>query len=189
VLLRQAPAGKGRPRPRRPYLERLRGPDEPATSLPLAWQQPHHRARIDLIRSRPGWWAGLPPLEVGMAVYRKALELGFDCQVLTRGPKSQSRAWAEKVDWCQRHLGPEVDIHVVSDKGLVYGVALYDDYPPYIQAWLRHRGRGLVVMPVNDLNRDFRHPNVLPYDGTNLAEVARAMRVVLARKPGEELRL
>ena len=81
------------------------------------------------------------------------------------------------------------EVHVVSDKGLVYGMALYDDYPPYIQAWLRHRTRGLVVMPVSELNRDFRHPNVLPYDGTNLAEVERAMRVVLARKPGEELRL
>src|SRR5581483_6811567 len=69
------------------------------------------------------------------------------------------------------------------------GVALYDDYPPYVEAWLRHRPRGLVVMPAHEHNRDFRHPNVVRYDGTNLAEVERAMRVALARKPGEELRL
>jgi len=154
-----------------------------------AWRQPHLRNRIELIRSRPGWWADLPPLERGMSVYRKALEMGFDCQVLTKGPKAHSRAWAEKVDWCQRILGPDVDIHIVSDKGLVYGLALYDDYPPYIEAWLRHRPRGLVVMPVNSLNRGFRHPNVLPFDGNNLPEVESAMRIVLERKPGEELRL
>jgi 5'-nucleotidase len=170
-------------------LERMRGPEEPPTDLPRAWQTPHLRARIEAVRSRPGWWAQLPPLEAGMRVYRKALEIGFDCQVLTKGPKGHSRAWAEKVDWCKRWLGPDVDVHIVSDKGLVYGRALYDDHPPYVEAWLRHRPRGLVVMPVNALNRDFRHPNVLPYDGENFDAVERAMRVVAARRPGEELRL
>jgi hypothetical protein len=171
-------------------LERLRSPSEPPlTDVREAWSQPHLRARIDVITARPGWWSGLPPLEAGMKVYRLALELGFDCQILTKGPRSQPRAWGEKVEWCRGHLGPEVDVHVVSDKGLVYGVALYDDYPVYIEAWLRNRPRGLVVMPVNSRNRDFRHPNVIPYDGTNLAEVERAMRIVLVRKPGEPLRL
>lgn len=172
-------------------LERLRGPGEPAlTEFTRAfWDQSHLRNRIDLITSRPGWWAGLKPLEPGMAVYRKAKEMGFDCQVLTKGPRSQPRAWSEKVEWCQRHLGPDVDVHVVSDKGLVYGVALYDDFPAYIEAWLRHRPRGLVVMPLSAGNKDHRHPNVIAYDGGNLAEVERAMAVVLARKPGEELRL
>lgn len=82
-----------------------------------------------------------------------------------------------------------MDVHVVSDKGLVYGVALYDDYPRYIEAWLEHRPRGLVVMPANASNKHFSHPNVIRYDGTTLAEVERAMRIVLVRKPGEELRL
>ena len=54
-----------------------------------------------------------------------------------------------------------------------------------MEAWQGHRPRGLAIMPATA----FRHPNVLRYDGTNLAEVERAMRVVLARKPGEELRL
>jgi 5'-nucleotidase len=171
-------------------LERLRSPDEPAlTEVRPAFAVPHLRARIDAVIARPGWWSSLPPLEAGMAVYRLALALGFDCQVLTKGPKYQPRAWAEKVEWCQRHLGPDVDVHVVSDKGLVYGVALYDDYPRYAEAWLTHRPRGLVVMLANTGNKDFRHPNVLRYDGTNLAEVERAMRIVLDRKPGEELRL
>jgi hypothetical protein len=171
-------------------LERMRSPAEPAvTEVRETFGQPHLRARIDAVTSRPGWWAGLPPLEAGMAVYDLAKEMGFDCQVLTKGPKYQPRAWTEKVEWCQRHLGPDVDVHVVSDKGLVYGVALYDDYPRYAEAWLEHRPRGLVVMPFCEGNRDFRHPNVIRYDGTNLAEVERAMRIVLVRKPGEELRL
>jgi len=171
-------------------LERLRSPGEPVlTDVRQAWEQPHLCARIEAVTARPGWWAGLPPLDEGLAVYGKAREMGFDCQVLTKGPKYQPRAWAEKVEWCQRHLGPDVDVHVVSDKGLVYGVALYDDYPRYIEAWLRYRPRGLVVMPVNGSKQDFRHPNVLPYDGRNLAEVERALEVVLERRPGEELRL
>jgi 5'-nucleotidase len=171
-------------------LEKMRSPAEtPPPDIRVAWSQPHLRARLHAITARPGWWAGLPPLEAGMAVYHKAKEMGFDCQVLTKGPKTQPRAWAEKVEWCQHHLGTDVDVHVVSDKGLVYGVALYDDYPRYIEAWLKNRPRGLVVMPVNSGNHDFRHANVLPYDGTNLDEVERAMGIVLERKPGEELRL
>ncbi len=172
-------------------LERLRGPSEPALAefTRAFWAHAYLRNRIDVLTSQPGWWVGLQPLETGMAVYRLAKEMGFDCQVLTKGPRSQPRAWAEKVEWCQRHLGPDVDVHVVSDKGLVYGVALYDDYPGYVEAWLRHRPRGLVVMPVSTSNRDFRHPNVIPYDGTNLDRVGKAMRVVLERRPGEELRL
>jgi 5'-nucleotidase len=171
-------------------LERMRSPAEPAVQdVRSAFGQPHLRARINAITLCPGWWAGLPPLAAGMAIFRLAKQMGFDCQVLTKGPKYQPRAWAEKVEWSQRHLGPDVDVHVVSDKGLVYGVALYDDYPRYLEAWLEHRPRGLVVMPVNASNRDFRHPNVIPYDGTNLSEVELAMRIVMERKPGEELRL
>jgi hypothetical protein len=171
-------------------LERMRGPTEqPVVEVRAAFRVPHLRARVDAITLRPGWWAGLPPLTAGMAVYHLAKELSFDCQVLTKGPKYQPRAWAEKVEWCQRNLGQDVDVHVVSDKGLVYGMALYDDYTRYIESWLEHRPRGLVIMPVKGDNRDFRHPNVVPYDGTNLTEVERAMRIVLERKPGEELRL
>lgn len=90
-----------------------------------------------------------------MAVYRKVLELGFDCQVLTKGPKSQSRAWAEKVVWCQRHLGPDVDIHVVSDKLLNSGVRVrHDGFPPpgvtsCSDACLGKRRRGTVPAHVS----------------------------------------
>jgi hypothetical protein len=172
-------------------LNRLRGPEEPLLTewTRAVWSQPHLRARLDVITARPGWWTDLPPLQHGMAVYHLALKMGFNCQVLTKGPRRQPRAWMEKVEWCQRHLGPEVDIHIVSDKGLVYGVALYDDYPKYIEAWLEHRPRGLVVMPVSEGNKDFHHPNVIRDDGTNLPRVEEAMRIVLGRKPGEELRL
>jgi hypothetical protein len=66
----------------------------------------------------------------------------------------------------RRHLGPEVDVQVVPDKGLVYGVGLYDGYPRYTGAWLEHRPCGLVVMLANAGNRDFRRPNVIRYVGS-----------------------
>jgi hypothetical protein len=38
-------------------------------------------------------------------------------------------------------------------------------------------------------NRDFAHPNVVKWDGTNLDEVTRAILAAKAREPGEDLRL
>src|SRR5579871_4755389 len=76
-------------------LNELRGPDEPllAELTRALWEQPHLKRRLDLITARPGWWAGLPPLDRGMAVYRLAKEMGFNCQILTKGPRRQPRAW------------------------------------------------------------------------------------------------
>jgi hypothetical protein len=171
-------------------MNRLRAPGEPELTSPAeAWVAEHLKRRAQLITSQPGWWAELKPLENGMTIYRHAREMGFDCQVLTKGPRRWPRAWMEKVEWCQRHLGPDVDVHIVSDKGLVYGVALYDDYPDYVRSWLRHRPRGLVIMPAYPSNADFQHPNVVRFDGTNLDAVLRAMRAAYQRKTGEALRL
>jgi hypothetical protein len=172
-------------------LEKLRGPTEPPVTewTRAVWQQPHLKSRLELITAQPGWWANLPPLEGGMKVYQLAKEMGFNCQILTKGPRRQPWAWKEKLEWCQRHLGSDVDVHIVSDKGLVYGVALFDDYTPYIQAWLEHRPRGLVVMPTSADNRSFSHPNVVRYEGGDLHKVRKAMEVVLAREPRQELRL
>jgi hypothetical protein len=48
--------------------------------------------------------------------------------------------------------GLGVDVRVVSDKGLVYGVALSEDYPRHAEGWPQHCPRGLVVMPANAVN-------------------------------------
>lgn len=171
-------------------LEELRSPGEPALTADTLWRQetgPHVRARMRLIKAQPGWWLNLAPIPMGMQILELCRRAGFDVHVLTKGPKRHSNAWDEKVQWCQRHLGSDVDIHVTSDKGLVYGKLLYDDYPEYMLRWLRHRPRGLGIMPANANNRDFAHPNVVKWDGTNLDEVARAVAAAKGRSPGEDL--
>ena len=72
---------------------------------------------------------------------------------------------------------------------MVYGKVLYDDYPDYIERWLKHRPRGLVVMPVNDHNKSFDHPNVFKWYGTNISELRIAFELTYYRKPGEPLGL
>lgn len=171
-------------------LAELGAPDEPPATRENLWlteKREHVLARMRLIKGQPGWWLNLDPIPMGMTVLRLCERLGFDVHVLTKGPKRHSLAWDEKVRWCQRHIGPEVDIHVTSDKGLVYGKFLYDDYPDYMLRWLRHRPRGLGVMPVCPQNRDFTHPNVVKWDGTNIEDVTRAITAAKARNPGEPL--
>jgi 5'-nucleotidase len=73
------------------------------------------------------------------------------------------------------------------NKSLVYGTFLYDDYLPYMEAWLKHRPRGLGIMPVTRSNRDFRHPQVVKWDGTNFDEVKRALTAAYARGSREPL--
>jgi hypothetical protein len=171
-------------------LDALRAPDEPPVTRANLWEldkREHVRARMRLIKGQPGWWLNLAPIPMGMEVLTLCERLGFDVHILTKGPKRHSLAWDEKVRWCQRHIGPEVDIHVTSDKGLVYGKLLYDDYPDYMLRWLRHRPRGLGIMPVGPHNRAFTHPNVVKWDGTNIEEVTRAVTAAKNRSPGEPL--
>ncbi len=171
-------------------LESLRAPDEPPISRESLWlaeKHDHILARMRLLKGQPGWWLSLAPIPLGMRVLALCEELGFAVHVLTKGPKRHALAWDEKVRWCQQHIGPEVDIHVTSDKGMVYGKLLYDDYPEYMLRWLRHRPRGLGVMPAGPHNRDFAHPNVLKWDGTNFDQVVRAITAAKNRNPGEPL--
>ena len=92
--------------------------------------------------------------------------------ILSKGPRSNPDAWAEKIVWCRRNM-PDDDygITLTDDKGLVYGKVLVDDWPKYVGRWLTWRRRGLVVMPAHPYNAGFEHPQVVRYDGTNLQEV------------------
>ncbi|RJQ25733.1 hypothetical protein C4577_05045 [Candidatus Parcubacteria bacterium] len=150
---------------------------------------PYMKARFDLIRNQPGWWLSLNPIEKGMKIFHAAKEIGFCCNVLTKGPKSKPLAWKEKLEWCHKYLGDEHHVHVTMNKGIVYGKFLYDDYPDYMTAWLEHRPRGLGIMPVTESNKDFNHPNVIKYDGDNYEEVVTALRLCYKRKTGEPLEL
>jgi hypothetical protein len=171
-------------------LELLRGPTEPVVTAETIWSPATPdaiRNRMDLIKRQPGWWFDLKPIAQGMDILNLCRRLGYDVHILTKGPKRHPNAWEEKVRWCQKYLGADVDIHVTSDKGLVYGKLLYDDYPDYMLRWLAHRPRGLGIMPVTASNRDFTHPNVIRWDGHNLEEVTRAVVAAQGRVPGQKL--
>lgn len=170
-------------------LEALRSPlEEPliAGTLWEAEELPHIKRRMSLVKSLPGFWYNLQPIQVGIDAIAICRKFGFDVQILTKGPRRHPNAWDEKVRWCQAHLG-DLDIHVTSDKGLVYGKVLYDDYPPYMVRWLEHRPRGLGIMPITASNKDFRHPNVLRWDGSNYQQFADALVAARDRGPGQEL--
>lgn len=136
---------------------------------------------IRLIKNQPNWWLNLPPIENGLVIFRLAAQIGFKNHILTKGPKRYPLAWKEKVEWCQKFLHSDIDVHITSDKGMVYGKFLYDDYPDYMLRWLKRRPRGVGIMPVNSYNKDFQHPQVIKWDGTNLEEVKQALEVCYKR--------
>lgn len=173
-------------------LKSLAAPDEPELPEDL-WSMERYeyiRNRMRLIKSQPGFWLNLERMAPGIDVFYAAKHVGFDTQILTKGPASIPNAWMEKVQWCQRNLPAiDTDIHIVMNKGLVFGKVLYDDFPEYMMAWLEHRPRGLGIMPPRSCNKDFSHPNVIKYDGSNLQQVVEALHVAYERKSGQPLRL
>ena len=170
-------------------LNKLRSPNEPELTKEMLWdgeKLEYISRRMDLIKHMPGWWGNLLPIAKGFAVLDAFREYGFKIHILTKGPKKHSSAWTEKVKWCQKYIGYDVDINITSDKSLVYGKILYDDYPEYMLKWLEHRPRGLGIMPVTLGNKNFKHPNVVMYDN-NLEEVKEAIKKVKIRESKEEL--
>jgi hypothetical protein len=162
-------------------MNRLASPGEPRFSLPIAHDAPPYlKARRDLICGDEDWWANLPRLQLGWNVLQVAQALGYRQMILTQGPRRNPAAWAGKKRWIDQHLGEDFDITVTRDKSLVYGKVLVDDFAGYFEKWLDWRPRGLVIMPVGHMNRDYQPTKeyakrVIKYDGTNLEEVRDAM--------------
>jgi 5'-nucleotidase len=170
-------------------LEALRAPgEEPLTGETIRKAEASHiRARMKLIKSQPGFWLDLPLIQSGMEVMEVCRRMGFHIAILTKGPAGHSNAWDEKLQWCQRHIGRDVDVTVTFDKSRVYGKILFDDYPDYMRGWLKRRPRGLGIMPVTPDNEDFEHPNVIKYAGAcDIEQVTRAIEMAKDRKPGEQ---
>ena len=170
-------------------LNLLRHPDEPEiTDLRSLKKVPYIHERMKLIKSQPGWWANLPLLPNGQKILETAKLYGFDCRILTKGPKSHSNAWKEKLDWVFEKLG-DMEVTITFDKGSVYGKFLYDDYIDYCLRWLQHRPRGLVIMPVKKITGEYeaQHPNIIEYDGSNFTQVRSALWLCLNRLPSEPL--
>jgi 5'-nucleotidase len=135
---------------------------------------PHIEARRDLIKHTPGFWEGLPRVELGFHVVEYLRETGYQLNVLTKCSKRNAPAWAEKINWCCKHL-PDASYTITELKSLVYGRVLVDDYPPYFLLWLEVRPRGVVISVAHPWNEGIKHPRVVRYDGTNMAEVRAAI--------------
>jgi 5'-nucleotidase len=138
----------------------------------------HINRRVELVMGQTGWWLSLKPLEDGLTIYRLALEIGFKPQILTKGSRTAANCWTEKYLWIRNNIDPMfhqgervVDVTITQNKSNHYGRVLVEDYPPFVEGWLKHRPRGLVVLMDRDYNREFQHPQVVRYTGNNLEEV------------------
>ena len=163
-------------------LELIRSPNEPVAVEDLHNESGYLGRRVKLIRSVPGWWLNLPRIEKNFTILNIAKKMGFEIHVLTKGPRSNANAWAEKLLWCQKHIDPKVDITITFDKSLVYGTFLMDDFPEYVEKWLNSRPRGISIMPVHSYNKDYNHPRCVKYDGTNVNEVKDKLQEAFDRK-------
>ncbi len=132
---------------------------------------PWLEARMGLIKSQRGWWKSLPVIKSGLNLMQLCADMGFNIHVLTQGPKRSKHAWAEKYEWCEEFVAPICEDYGISvtrsGKGLHYGRVFVDDYPPYMQEWLKHRPRGLGLMPTLETNKSFSYPQVYKYNPSN----------------------
>jgi phosphoglycolate phosphatase-like HAD superfamily hydrolase len=144
-------------------LARLRSPNDPPVRLSWDVLDTWEEARMDLIKSQVGWWEDLSEIPSGFLILHLAKKVGFNTQILTKGPRRLPNAWGEKLRWCQKHIAPDVDITITQDKGIVWGRVLCDDFPEYMDRWLAHRPRGLGLMPMTEYNKTYDHPRVIHY--------------------------
>ena len=166
-------------------LEALRGPTEDVWEGPRQTEPDHIFNRQQLIKADSEWWRKLNKFQLGWDILDVLRSLDFDIMILTQGPRKNSNAWKGKLEWCLENL-PDVDVDITRQKGGRYGRVLVDDFPPYIEQWLKHRPRGLVVIPAHPWNEDFKHPQTIRYDGTNINEVSNALLYARNRKSGEK---
>jgi 5'-nucleotidase len=151
-------------------LKALRSPGEPEITSIHGDVPDWLENRMSLIKRQPGWWRNLPVLSDGLQVFEYARDLGFENHILTKGPYKTTTAWTEKVEWVRKTFEEpnspqeidwvkpthtQVKIHITEDKGLVYGTMLCEDWPPYIDRWLKWRKRGLVVLLDRPYNREY----------------------------------
>jgi len=160
-------------------MKLLQSPEEASFSgVPRDGAPAYLKARADIIRINPEWWATLPKFKLGFDIWDLAEKLGYRRMILTQGPKRNPNAWTGKKLWIDRNLGLDTEITITRDKGLVYGKILVDDWPEYIERWLAWRPRGLVIMPASKANENYKHPQVVRYDGTNFIPVVEAMKAL-----------
>jgi hypothetical protein len=158
-------------------LQYQRAPGEPAIELyTFKGAERYLIERARAIRATKEWWANLPKFKLGWDIWALAGELGFKREILTKANLKNPNMWLGKVECIIKHLGTEFPLTITSsEKGRQYGRVLVDDYPPYAMGWLKHRPRGLVVMPAHKYNEHVLHPQIIRYTGENLDQVKMEM--------------
>ena len=171
-------------------LEKIRSPKEKSYRPPIKDDMPEYiKKRASLITSSEDWWANLPKFQLGWDILDATKSLEYRIMILTQGPRRNPSSWSGKKIWIDKNLGEDVEITITRDKGLVYGKILVDDYPPYIEKWIRWRPRGLVIMPASESNKNFKHNQVIRYEGKNFQYVYNAMTAAKERKSMEPLKI
>ena len=152
-------------------LEKIKYPGEPEIDFNFKDNPQYIKNRIDLITKSESFWNDMPKFQLGWDVLEIAKKLDYDIMILTQGPRKNPSAWSGKKKCIDKHFGEDFDITLTRNKSLIYGKILVDDFPGYIREWVKWRKNGKVIMPANNFNKDYHHPQVLRYDGSNLEEV------------------
>jgi len=170
-------------------LNQIAAPGEEVNLRVFGTKLPRHiKKRVDLIFRQQGWWRALKRLELGFDILKAAREVGFTPHILTKGPSSKPQAWKEKLEWIRNEDELKgVQTTITEDKGLVYGRVLVDDWPGYMNRWLKWRTRGLGIMIAYPQNEKYSHPNVIKCDGTNMDEIRRALQLAHDRETGQSV--
>jgi 5'(3')-deoxyribonucleotidase len=116
---------------------------------------PWLRVREAMVRSMPGYYLNLPPIDEGFVVLEVLKELGFSLHVATKAPSHNTAiASMEKIQWCAKYL-PGVPVTISGDKSLLRGEILFDDWPGYIDPWLKANPEGLALVPSQPWNSEW----------------------------------
>ena len=127
--------------------------------------------------SLPGWWENLPELKDGFGLYKLAQEEGFETQIISKAPKTYDLAWTEKKRWCDKHV-PGSKLTLTQDKSKYNGDILFDDWVPYVSAWLESHPNGRAVLPLRKWNSHYTHERATIYTGNNLEEIKNILREI-----------
>lgn len=120
----------------------------------------------------PGWWRGIPDLpgkdNILSAVASATESLtGESIHVLTKASMNKPLCWSEKVEWFNTNVRseyPESKITISTDKSLLRGDVLFDDWPGYYEPWLEANPCGTVFCPEWPWNNSSEDPRVIKYD-------------------------
>lgn len=135
---------------------------------------PLYKERQDIIKARKGWWTNLPPIQLGFDVFNHCKSLGYKIEILTKGPRKFPNAWAEKLECCQMHFGPKINVNVVTSKKYFFGNILYDDLPSYLSDWLKQNVNSFAIMPIYPSNIKYFHNRLHRLDN-NLDEIKKEL--------------